>query len=180
MDDEDSREIGRFLDGDEAAFERIVVRYETRVRNLAASILRDRSLAEDVAQEAFLTAYRKAASFRGEGSFRSWLFRIAVRGAQDEIRKRARRGEVELEDDREPQSEAGFDRGLELGRALEKVRPEYRAVMILREVEGLSYREIADALNWPMGTVETRIHRARLELKELLQSLGEGKHAMPR
>jgi RNA polymerase sigma-70 factor (ECF subfamily) len=183
MDDEDARDLARFLDGDESAFERLVVRHEARVRNLALGILRDRSLAEDVAQDAFLTAYRKARSFRGEGSFRSWLFRIAVHRAQDEIRQRARRGEVELDEDGESKAAAGFDRGLEVAGALERLRPEYRAVVLLREVEGLSYREIAEALGWPMGTVETRLHRARLELKEMLEPEGpvrEGRHAMPR
>jgi RNA polymerase sigma-70 factor, ECF subfamily len=167
--DEDSRDLARFLGGDERAFEALVVRYEARVRNLAYGMLRDRSLAEDVAQDTFLTAYRKAKTFRGEGSFRGWLFRIAAHRAQDEIRRRVRRGEVELDGANESGSGPGFEMGFALSKAFSKVRPEYRTVMILREVEGLSYQEIAQALGWPLGTVETRIHRARLELRELLR-----------
>ncbi len=167
--DEDSRDLARFLDGDERAFENLVTRYEARVRNLASAMLRDRALAEDVAQETFLAAYRKARTFRGEGTVRGWLFRIAAHRAQDELRRRTRRGEVELDGARESGAEAAFETGLALSKALSKVRPEYRTVMILREVEGLSYQEIAQALDWPIGTVETRIHRARMELRALLQ-----------
>jgi RNA polymerase sigma-70 factor, ECF subfamily len=170
--DEDSRDLGRFLRGDEKAFETLVVRYEARVRNFAYGILRDRSLAEDVAQETFLTAYRKAKTFRGEGSFRGWLFRIAAHRAQDEIRRRVRRAEVDLDGTREKGQESGFETGYALSKAFSKVRPEYRTVMLLREVEGLSYQEIAEALEWPLGTVETRIHRARLELRDLLRAAG--------
>lgn len=184
--DEDTGDLARFLEGDERAFENLVTRYEARVRNLACVMLRDRALAEDVAQETFLTAYRKAKTFRGEGSFRGWLFRIATHRAQDEIRRRVRRGEVELDPANESGVEAGFETGFALSKALSKVRPEYRTVMILREIEGLSYQEIARALDWPLGTVETRIHRARLELRDLLREtgeadrVGEGAHGLPR
>ena len=79
--DADRDALARYLDGDERAFEELVIRYEARVRHVAYSVLRDHALAEDVAQETFLTAYRKAASFRGEGSVKSWVLRIAVRRA---------------------------------------------------------------------------------------------------
>lgn len=174
--DEDARALERFLGGDEKAFEEIVVRNEAGVRNVAFGILRDRALAEDVAQEAFLAAHRKAKSFRGEGSFRSWLFRIAARRALDEIRRRQSRGEVELEEPEGP-SGAGIDARLALGKALSQIRPEHRMALVLREVEGMSYREISETLGWPLGTVESRIHRARLELRALLQ---EKKHALSR
>ena len=169
MEDE-ARALERFLAGDEAAFEDLVTRYESRVRTLAHGILRDRALAEDVAQETFLTAHQKARSFRAvdsEASFRSWLFRIAINRARDELRRRSRRGEVEL-DESEGSREARWDERLDLSKAIAEIRPEHRAALILREVEGLSYAEIAEALGWPPGTVMTRIHRARLELRALL------------
>ena len=149
----------------------MVIRYEAKVRSLAFGLVRDRALAEDIAQETFLTAYRKAATYRAEGSVRSWLFRIAVRKAQDELRKRGRKAEVAIEE--VPASSAnphgGLETGWALSAALSKLTPEHRAALLMKEVEGMSYREIAEALGWPMGTVATRIHRARLELREALE-----------
>ena len=172
--DADRDTLARYLNGDERAFEELVIRYEAKVRNIAFGVLRDRALAEDVAQETFLTAYRKAGSFRAEGSVRSWLFRIAVRRALDELKRRVRKAEVALPDagadqvdHAEPHKELDADWDLE--RALERLTPEHRAAIILKEVEGLSYQEIAESLGWPMGTVATRIHRARLELRAWFQ-----------
>jgi len=172
--DADRDALARYLDGDERAFEELVIRYEAKVRNIAFGVLRDRALAEDVAQETFLTAYRKAGSFRGafgDASVRSWLFRIAVRRALDELKKRGRKAEVALPDAgvRGDEPHKRLDADWDLGRALERLTPEHRTALILKEVEGLSYREIAESLGWPMGTVATRIHRARLELKAKLQ-----------
>lgn len=162
--------LARYLDGDERAFEELVIRYEANVRHVAFGVLRDRELAEDVAQETFLTVYRKASSYRGEGSVRSWLFRIAVRRALDELRRRGRKAEVPLppaESSVEPHK--GIEAGWDLDRALGTLVPEHRVALMLKEVEGLSYQEIAQTLAWPLGTVATRIHRARLELKSALQ-----------
>ncbi len=169
--DADRDALARFLDGDERAFEELVIRYEAKLRNVAFGVLHDRALAEDVAQETFLIAYRKADSFRAEGSVRSWLFRIAVRRALDELKKRGRKAEVALVDDggRVDEPHKQLDAGWDLERALERLTPEHRAALILKEVEGLSYQEIAESLGWPMGTVATRIHRARLELRASLQ-----------
>lgn len=169
--DADRDALARYLDGDERAFEELVIRYEAKIRNVAFGVLRDRGLAEDVAQETFLTAYRKAGSFRGEGSVRSWLFRIAVRRALDELRRRRRKSEVELTDAGGPVQEPhkGLEAGWNLDRVLSELTPEHRTALILREVEGLSYREIAESLGWPVGTVATRIHRARSEVREMLE-----------
>ena len=169
--DADRDVLARYLDGDERAFEDLVIRYEAQVRRIAFGVLRDHALAEDVAQETFLTACRKADSFRAEGSVRSWLFRIAVRRALDELKKRGRKAEVAIVDDggRVDESHKQLDAGWDLERALERLTPEHRAVLILKEVEGLSYQEIAESLGWPMGTVATRLHRARLELRASLQ-----------
>lgn len=170
--DDDRELLERFLDGDETAFEALVVRHEARLRRLAHGVLRDASLAEDVAQDAFLTAHRRAKSFRGEGSVRSWLCRIALNRARDELRRQKRRPENELPDELdsgvEPQRAA--DARWDLSRALSKLRPEHRLALVLREVEGMGYREIAEALGWPLGTVQTRVHRARLELRDALET----------
>lgn len=175
--DEDGATLQRFLDGDERAFEELVSRYEVQVRRLAFGVLGDRELSEDVAQDTFITAYRKARTFRGGGAFRSWLFRIAINRARDERRRQGRRLEVALEgsDERVSEPHRGLEAGWALARILPTIRPEYRAAILLREVEGLSYREIADTLGWPLGTVETRIHRARLELRAALKNDGVDK-----
>lgn len=172
--DADEEALRRFLDGDERAFEELVSRYEAQVRRLAFGVLGDRELSEDVAQEAFITAYRKARTIRGRGAFRSWLFRIAINRARDERRRQGRRLEVTLEGVEEGGSEPhrGLEAGWSLARVLSRIRPEYRAAILLREVEGMSYREIADTLGWPLGTVETRIHRARIELRAVLTEQG--------
>lgn len=169
--DADRDALARYLDGDERAFEELVIRYEAKVRNVACGVLHDHALAEDVAQETFLTAYRKARSFRGEGTVRSWLYRIAVHRALDELRRRGRKAEVELPDSGTSFGEPhkGLEAGWAIESALARIEPEQRAALVLREVDGLSYQEIAKAMSWPPGTVATRIHRARLALRELLQ-----------
>lgn len=169
--DADRDALARFLDGDERAFEELVIRYEAKVRRVAFGVVRDHGLAEDVAQETFLTAYRKAGSYRGEGSVRSWLLRIAVRRGLDELRRRGRKAEVELLDTERAGSEPhrGLEAGWDIDRALAALKPEHRAALILKEVEGMSYQEIAESLGWARGTVATRIHRARLEMRALLE-----------
>ena len=172
--------LARYLEGDPTGFDDIVQRYEAAIRNFAYGLVRDRASAEDVAQETFLAAYRKARSYRGEGSFRSWLYRIAVRKAHDELRRRSRRpdlGAKELGMDSaaqpatEPhlQQEARWD----VSGALSKMKPEHRTALILREVSGLSYREMAEVLGWSAANVQTRIHRARLELRAILAARSE-------
>jgi len=177
----DEQLLDRFLQGDEIAFETLVERHEARLRNIAFGLVRDRSLAEDIAQDSFLQAYRKAASFRQQGLVRNWLYRIVVNRARDELRRIRRRGEVavaepdaaeELESQSVGDAEAAA-RTNELRRhfagALGRMREQHRTPLVLRDVEGLPYSEIADLLGWPLGTVQTRIHRGRLELRALLE-----------
>ena len=183
--DSDEELLQRFVDGDERAFEDLVVRYEARARNLAFGFVRDTGLAEDIAQDAFMRAYRGAARFRGGGTVKSWLYRIVANRARDELRKIKRRRESSWED-ADPTgsvaSESGSAerraRSRELGRhlaqALASIRDDYRTPLMLREVEGLSYDEIAAVLEWPVGTVKTRIHRGRHELRTCLTALREG------
>jgi RNA polymerase sigma-70 factor (ECF subfamily) len=183
--DSDEELLQRFVDGDEGAFETLVVRYEVRVRNFAFGFVRDPGLADDIAQDAFMRAYRAAAQYRGGGTVRGWLYRIVANRARDELRLIRRRRESAI-DDADPAglvaSEFGqTERRVEgaqirrhLARAVAMLREEYRAPLMLREVEGLSYDEIAATLEWPVGTVKTRIHRGRLELRALLTAIRGG------
>ena len=150
------------------------MQYEAVVRNVAYWYVRDHGAAEDVAQETFLIAARRATAFRGDGTVRSWLLRIAVRRALDELRRRARKSEVALTE-HAPEStrpHEGLHVKWELDDALSTLAPEKRAALVLREVEGLSYREISEALGWPIGTVGTQLHRARMELRDALEKDG--------
>jgi len=175
--------VARFLDGDEGAFEELVHRYEAAVRKLAFGFVRDYALAEDIAQDTFVRAYCKASSLRQGGSVRSWLFRIAINRAQDELRRIKRKREVSWETfdvppvaSDQPSAEtraASGELARNLAKALSEIRPEHRIPLVLREVEGLTYVEIAKLLGWPLGTVQARLHRGRLELRARLSELQE-------
>lgn len=182
--DSDEVLVTRFLAGDESAFEALVERYEAAIRKIAYGYVRDTMLAEDVAQEAFLQAYQRLHTLGRAEAFRSWLYRIAINRAHDQLRRRARKGELggEEGEDRIRQLEDPVDlpRRLEnrdLGRRLAAVLAElpekYRRPLLLKEVEGMTYAEIAELLGWPMGTVQIRIHRARLRLREYARELLE-------
>ena len=179
--DSDEKLLTRFLNGEEEAFEALVVRYEAPLRKLAYGLVRDWGLAEDVAQDAFIRAYRKATTFRGGSSAKAWLYRIAINRAYDELRRIRRKKEVPLENvslpERGRESTEAIAEARELQRkiahALAQLRPEYRTPLVLREIEGMTYREIAEFLDWPLGTVQIRIHRGRLELRSHLADLKE-------
>jgi RNA polymerase sigma-70 factor (ECF subfamily) len=170
--------IGRLRAGDRTAFEELVRGHQHRVFGLALRMLGNPADAQDVAQEVFLRAHRALAAFRGEARLSTWLHTIASRlcltrlGAGE--RRFERHGEETLA--RLTGSEPGPDRTLEQGeldealhRAIAELPDERRIVVILRDVEGLAYEEIAQALDLPVGTVRSRLHRARLDLKEKLE-----------
>ena len=182
--DSDDQLLSQFLAGDERAFETLVGRYEAPIRKLVYGLVRDWALAEDVAQDAFLRAYQKASTFRGGSSVKAWLYRIAINRARDELRRIRRKGEISLEsaeieglepyESRTASAEAlAAARELErhVAMALSEMREEYRTALMLREMEGLTYREIAELLEWPLGTVQIRVHRGRLELRSRLGQL---------
>ncbi len=187
--DSDEQLLSQFLTGDERAFEALVGRYEGPLRKVAYGLVRDWALAEDVAQDAFLRAYRKASTFRGGSSVKAWLYRIAINRAHDELRRIRRKGEISLEsagiadigglelDASRTTSAEALVAARELERhvamALSEMREEYRTALILREMEGMTYREIAELLGWPLGTVQIRVHRGRLELRSRLRELRE-------
>jgi len=185
--DADDRElIRRCQDGDVAAFEPLVEKYRQRVWRLAYQILRDREEAWDCAQEAFVRAFSSLGSFRGQSAFYTWLFRITVNVATDRHRSRGARtrafgGEAVSEDEWERtavDAEEGPDDAAlrseereRIERALDSLPPKARTIIILSDIEGLSYREIAAVLNCPMGTVMSRLHNARRRLRERLGPL---------
>lgn len=183
MSDEDREVVRRVQRGEVDAFEILVERYRRKVYRLAYQVLRDQEDALDVAQEAFVRAFRSLPRFKGQSAFYTWLFRITMNLALDRHRQRAQRaralgvGDVPPEDwERTAVSpEAGPDdraasaeRRARIARALDALSVPHRTIIILSDIEGLSYREIAEILQIPMGTVMSRLHHARRRLREAL------------
>jgi RNA polymerase sigma-70 factor (ECF subfamily) len=178
-------------EGREAAYRELIRRYERPIFSLILRMVRDRQLAEDLAQETFIKALNAIASYRPEFKFSSWIFKIANNAAIDHLRRR----ELDtLSIDGAPHATSAEDieatalqvgdkgetplaelEARELGTAIERaigqLRPEYRSCIMLRHVEGLAYEEIAQLLDLPLGTVKTYIHRARHELRDMLAHL---------
>lgn len=177
----DAQLITRHLAGDSSAFDEIVGRYERRVWAICLRMTGDVDDARDASQDAFITALRSIGSFRGEAQLGTWLHRVAVNASLDVIRRRTRRRTEPLHDTPERASdEPGPDeeadrahRAAEVHRALAKLGPDHRAVIVLHDLQGLQYPEVADVLDVPVGTVKSRLHRARLELARLLGHLKE-------
>jgi RNA polymerase sigma-70 factor (ECF subfamily) len=161
--------------GDPRAFEEVVRRTYRHVYTQALRLVGDRQEAEDVAQEAYLRVFRGLAGFRGEAQFETWLYRIVANAAMTHLRRRRRFGELMTEADEEPEglpaegrvAERAVDReALEL--ALRSLPPSMRSAVVLKDVYGLSCREIGEQLGVSEGAVKVRLHRARKRLKELL------------
>lgn len=179
--------------GRELAFRELVRRYERPVFSLVYRMVRDRELAEDLAQDAFVKVLNHIDRYSPEFKFSSWLFKIANNVAIDHLRRRrietismdgsphaSSSAEVEATAfDLEADQESALDElearelGTAIERAIGRLRPEYRACIMLRHVEGRSYEEIAATLDLPLGTVKTYIHRARHELRRELEPLRE-------
>jgi RNA polymerase sigma-70 factor (ECF subfamily) len=176
--------------GDLEAFNRLVLAYQDLVFNTALRILADDDLAADAAQEAFISAFRALNSYRG-GSFRAWLLRTVTNACYDELRRKQRRPTTPLEPESADGEEVEAPRWLadpgaspeeqfeqaELEHAiqhcLQGLPTDFRTVVVLADVQGLDYAEVAAALRKPLGTIKSRLARARLRLRECLQSFGE-------
>ncbi len=183
----DERElIARCQQGEVAAFEPLVERYRQRVWRLAFQLLRDREEAWDCSQEVFVRAFHSIRSFRGESAFYTWLFRITVNLATDRQRARGAqarafgRERVEEEEWSRTMADpaagpedaaAGAERRERLGQALDALPPKARTIIMLSDIEGLTYREIAEVLRCPIGTVMSRLHNARRRLRALVGPL---------
>ena len=171
----------RTLAGDLGAFERLVERHRAVVHRVAARIAGEAD-AEDVAQDAFLRAFHRLSRFRGESPFRAWLLRIVHNAALDALaRRRAAPIENDEEEGEHPEPGPGrtpadqlelSERRDRLAAKLRLMQPAHRAVLVLRDLEGLSYEEIAHVTDSPLGSVKGRLHRARRELIEILRANG--------
>jgi RNA polymerase sigma-70 factor (ECF subfamily) len=170
--------------GRREAFDELVRRHQSRIFNLALTLTGNVGDAEDLAQDAFVRAYKAIGSFRGESSFLTWLYRITVNVVRSQMDRRRRSREVAMPQDDEgaplevASDEASADRTLIarqiVARALAALPDDMRIAVTLRDLHGLEYREIAEALDVPIGTVESRIFRARARLRPLLASLLAG------
>jgi RNA polymerase sigma-70 factor, ECF subfamily len=177
--DPDERLVERTLAGEMRAFEQLVDRHGAVVYRVAARVV-GRESAEDVTQDTFLRAFHRLDRFRGEGSFRAWLLQIAHNSALNAQARRVPRPAGAAEDvdalDTAPVSSRGPVSALEEGERrerlelkLEELSAEHRTVLVLRDLEGLPYEEIAQVTDSPLGSVKGRLHRARNELIEIMR-----------
>lgn len=187
----DQEVVALAREGRETGYRELVRRYERPVFALVYRMVRDREVAEDLAQDTFVKAFNALDSYRPEFKFSSWLFKIAHNTAIDHLRRRtldtlsiegaphaatpAQLEATALQLESDAPSALARVEALELGGEIEeaigRLRPEYRSCILLRHVEGLAYEEIAETLDLPLGTVKTYIHRARHELRAALSHL---------
>jgi RNA polymerase sigma-70 factor (ECF subfamily) len=179
--EDDLELLNKAGNGDSRAFHALVDRHANELFRLASSLSSSRSDAEDIVQETFLGAFRGIRKFDGRASVKTWLKRILVRqAARAWHQSRGLRKSVSLEavdtelrpsvSTRVPSATAAVDRKIDMAAVLRTLSPEYREILVLREYEQMSYAEIALALDVPQGTVESRLHRARAELRSRLKS----------
>ena len=190
--DADALLVERAKRGDTRAFEMLVVKYQRRIERLVGRMVRDADLVQDVAQESFIRAYRALPQFRGESAFYTWLYRIAVNTAKKALVDLKRdvvlpesalasagddgdetsRAENELSDGETPEAVlASKEIAAAVNAAIEALSEDLRQAITLREIEGLSYEEISEAMNCPIGTVRSRIFRAREAIAARLRPL---------
>jgi RNA polymerase sigma-70 factor (ECF subfamily) len=178
--------VDEFKAGDVSAFEEIISRYESKVMNLALRFTRNQEDAEEVMQDVFTTVYRKIDGFRGQSAFSSWLYRIVVNAAFMKLRKRKQTQTVSLEDLAPAVKQYCIERDVLAGqhshslavnrelqevlqRAIDRLPDQYRAVFVLRDVDGLSNQETGEILNLSIPAVKSRLHRSRIMLRKKLQ-----------
>ena len=182
MNADDHRLISDCLAGDAAAFGALVTRYQDRLFNTVFRLVVNAEDARDVVQEAFLSAYQSLAAFKGDSLFFTWLYRIAINNAISMKRKQRavlrlttglETGAVAEPADRSEATQPG--RAMEMAederrvhQALSRLSAEHRTVLVLKDMEGRKYEEMAEILEVPIGTIRSRLHRARLEMRDLL------------
>jgi RNA polymerase sigma-70 factor (ECF subfamily) len=189
--DADALLIERVKRGDTRAFEMLVVKYQRRIERLIGRMVRDPELVQDIAQESFIRAYRALPQFRGDSAFYTWLYRIAVNTAKKALVEARRdpliaeadlqpsdggeetsRAETALTDGETPDAVlASKEIAAAVNAAIEDLSEDLRQAVTLREIEGLSYEDIAEAMNCPIGTVRSRIFRAREAIAARLRPL---------
>lgn len=184
----DQQLVERVQNGDKHAFDLLVAKYQRKLTRLLSQFVRDPAEVEDVAQEAFIKAYRALPSFRGDSAFYTWLYRIGINTAKNYLVSQGRKAPtlqgVDTED-AENFEEGGTLRNMHtpeselmskqiaqtVNQTLEQLPEELRTAIVLREIEGLSYEEIANIMECPIGTVRSRIFRAREAISEELRPL---------
>ncbi|TVQ88785.1 MAG: sigma-70 family RNA polymerase sigma factor [Deltaproteobacteria bacterium] len=185
----DAELVERFKKGDRHAFDVLVQRYQDRVYSLSYRWMGDEQLALDLSQDVFIALYRSLGRFRGEAKLSTWVYRVVLNHARNKRQYRRRRhldhhepleGERAVSDERSPKRQFASegpppDAGMErqdavdaVQRALEELPADQREIIVLRDIEDLSYEEIAELLGVPRGTVKSRLHRARLQLGRVL------------
>ena len=183
MDNQEQNWIQSARNGDQAAFGQLVIKYQKRVYALTVRMCPTPELAEEAAQEAFLSAWQGLPFFRGDSAFSTWLYRLASNACVDLLRKEGRHQGPSLDDeavsaevpDTRPMPEAAAEQKelrAQIEAGLRTLSPEHREVLILREIQQLSYDEIADALSLDLGTVKSRISRGRRQLRNFLMEQG--------
>lgn len=186
MNDDDRRLIADCLGGKRDAFGELVSRYQTRLYNAALRLVHSPDDAADVVQDAFLSAYQALHTFKGDAEFFTWLYRITFNAAISLKRKKrpvisldanAQDSGFEPDDSSEyVKPGAALERTEDerrLSAAIAKLSPEHREVLLMKDIDGLKYEDIAEVLGVPIGTIRSRLHRARLELRDLLVPLEE-------
>ena len=190
--DSDAMLVERTVAGDQKAFELLVIKYQRRIQRLIGRMVRDVDLVEDIAQETFIRAYRALAQFRGEAQFYTWLYRIAINTAKKALMDLKRnptvsenayksddddetsRVENELTTSETPEAVLASKEIAEIiNAAMQDLPEELREAITLREIEGLSYEEISEAMSCPIGTVRSRIFRAREAISAKVKPLLE-------
>ena len=185
----DQKLVVKVQQGDKTAFDLLARKYQHRIAKLISRYVRDRREVEDVTQEALIKAYRAIGGFRGESAFYTWLYRIAVNTAKNYLESQGRRppgSDVEIEGAELIESGEGLrdqatperqmltnEIATTVHRVLEHLPPDLRTAITLREIEGMSYEEIAVVMDCPIGTVRSRIFRAREAIDQELQPLLE-------
>jgi RNA polymerase sigma-70 factor (ECF subfamily) len=185
----DQKLVVRVQKGDKTAFDLLARKYQHKVAKLVSRYVRDRREVEDVTQEALIKAYRAIGGFRGESAFYTWLYRIAVNTAKNYLESQGRRppgSDVEIEGAELIESGEGLrdqatperqmltnEIATTVHRVLEHLPPDLRTAITLREIEGMSYEEIAEVMDCPIGTVRSRIFRAREAIDQELRPLME-------
>ena len=184
----DQQLVERAQRGDKHAFELLVAKYQRKLIRLLSRFIRDAAEVEDVAQEAFIKAYRALPNFRGDSAFYTWLYRIGINTAKNYLVAMGRRAPTSTSMDAEEAEDLGETELLQdlntpenlmmsrqvadsVNQTLDKLPEDLRTAISLREMEGLSYEEIASAMNCPIGTVRSRIFRAREAIAEQLRPM---------
>ena len=189
QNESDQRLVARVQRGDRRAFDALVIKYQSRIATLIGRFVRDSDEVMDVTQETFIKAYRAIGSFRGDAQFYTWLYRIASNTAKNYLVAKSRRppdtdlwvgegdpgeGAIEIESVDEPQGLHERDQMLEaLIEGLENLPEELKVALVLREFDGLTYEEIAEVMECPVGTVRSRIFRAREALEKIIDREGK-------